>query len=456
MSGAASTAPKGVGTRIVQATMLVLLFALLWATTRAMPHSAGELGAIAALGFLLLVGTLASELLEPLGLPHLTGYILAGIIAGPHILHLLDHHTVERLGSVNNLALALISFAGGAELKLQMLRKDFRSLAWATLIQTLGVLFVMTAVFMALRPFVPFVRDLPLVALFGVGLLWGTLAVTRSPSALLGILSQTRASGPLTNFSLGFVMTSDIVVVVLLALVMGLVRPLVDPADAFSLDRLAVLGHELLGTVALGTTLGLCIALYMRLVGTQLVLIFVALGVGASEIIRYLDFEPMLAFMVAGFVVQNLSKQGEKFLHAVESTGGVVFVVFFATAGAHLDVPLVREMWPVALLLCAIRAATSFGAARLASRIANDIPVVRKWGWSSLVSQAGLALGVAAMIERAFPSFGPGFRALAVATVAMNEMVGPVLFKVALDRAGESAKDEQVRPSLEEEGEEVA
>lgn len=455
MSEAAVQGPKGVTTRIIQATMLVLLFALLWGATRAMPDIAGEMGAIAALGFLLLVGTLASELLEPLGLPHLTGYILAGIIAGPHVLSLLDHHTVERLGSVNNLALALISFAGGAELKLEMLRRDFRSLAWASFLQIVLVMIVMTGVFVAMRPFIPFVMSLPLTALFGVGLLWGTLSVTRSPSALLGILAQTRASGPLTNFSLGFVMTSDILVVILLALVMGLARPLIDPADAFSLDRLAVLGHDLLGSIALGTTLGLCIALYLRLVGTQLVLIFVALGVGASEIIRYLDFEPMLAFMVAGFVVQNLSKQGEKFLHAIERTGGVVFVVFFATAGADLDVPLVREMWAVALLLCGIRAATTWGAARLASRIANDPPVIRKWGYSALVSQAGLALGVAAAIERGFPGFGSGFRALAVATVAINEIAGPVLFKFALDRVGESKQGEEVH-SLGEEAEDVA
>jgi len=296
---------------------------------------------------------------------------------------------------------------------------------------------------------------MPLMALLGVGLLWGTLAVTRSPSAVLGVLAQTRASGPLTNFTLGFVMTSDIVVVVLLALVMGVVRPLLDPAEAFSLARLEVVGHELLGSVALGTTLGLCIAAYLRLVGTQLVLIFVALGVGASEIIHYLQFEPMLAFMVAGFVVQNLSKQGEKFLHAVESTSGIVFVVFFATAGAHLDLPLVKQIWPVALLLCALRVGVTYGASRLASRITGDPPLIRKWGWAPLVSQAGLTLGIAATIASTFPTFGEGFRALAVATVAINEMVGPVLFKRALDKAGESAKHEPVRADLEAE-EEVA
>ena len=38
---------------------------------------------------------------------------------------------------------------------------------------------------------------------------------------------------------------------------------------------------------------------------------------------------------------------------------------------------------------------------------------------------------------------------LVIAAVALNEMVGPVLFKLALDRAGESDKGEAVaRPSL--------
>jgi len=81
----------------------------------------------------------------------------------------------------------------------------------------------------------------------GVALLWGALAVTRSPSATLGILAQTRARGPLTTFTLGFVMVSDVVVVVLVAVVLACVRPLVDPAAAFSVDAFKVLAHDLFG-----------------------------------------------------------------------------------------------------------------------------------------------------------------------------------------------------------------
>ena len=57
-----------------------------------------------------------------------------------------------------------------------------------------------------------------------------------------------------------------------------------------------------------------------------------------------------------------------------------------------------------------------------------------------LVSQAGLALGLSVLVEREFPTLGVGFRALSIAMVALNEMFGPILFKLALDRAGETSK----------------
>ena len=108
------------------------------------------------------------------------------------------------------------------------------------------------------------------------------------------------------------------------------------------------------------------------------------------------------------------------------------------TAGAHLDVPLLRQLWPIALALCTTRAAVTVSVALWSSRIAKDPPVLRRWGWASLISQAGLTLGLSVVVARNFPEFGEGFRSLAIATVAINEMIGPVLFKLSLDRSGEA------------------
>jgi Kef-type K+ transport system membrane component KefB len=439
MSGAAF-ARKGFGVRITNGALLTAFAALLFFITRKVPDVHGGMWTITAIGFLLVAGTVTSQLVEPLGLPHLSGYLLAGIVAGPYVLRFVDQHTVESLSPVNTLALSLIALAGGAELDLESVRKGVRSLGWAMLVQALLVLLLVGGVFIGARSLIPFARQLTPGVLVSVALLWGVLSVSRSPSATLGIMTQTRASGPLMTFTLSFVMSSDVVVVVLLAVVLGLVRPLIDPSTSFSLHSFAILGHELFGSVALGTTLGLVIAAYLRLVNRQMLVVLLVLGFGVSTVLEYLQFDSLLTFMVAGFIVRNMSKQGQNFLRYIEQTGSVVYVVFFATAGAHLDVPLLRGLWPVALILAGTRALATWVASRAASRLAGDPPVLRNWGWSGLVSQAGLTLGLSVIIARELPSIGTPFRALAIATVAVNEMVGPVLFKLALDRTGETSK----------------
>jgi len=435
MSGAA--VHKGLLTRLGQLLVLLSVVALFALLSQLTPRATGSGLVVAATGFLLLSGLLLSELFEVAKLPHLTGYIAAGVLAGPHVLHFIDHATVKRLELVNTLALALIALAGGLELRTGDVRALVRSLGVHTLVQTLLVLGTQAALFTALAQHVNFTRGLPVPALIGVGLLWGVLAVSRSPSATLAILSQTRAKGPLSRFSLAFVMSSDVVVLVLMAATLTLVRPMIEPGGTVSLKSLVSVGHELLGSISLGTTLGLMLIAYLRLVGAQVLVLLVAIGFALSEGLRYLRFEPLLTFLTAGFVVQNLSSQGDKLLHIIEKTGSVVFIVFFATAGAHLDLPLLALMWPIALSLCAGRFAATFIAHRVGSRIARDDPFLTRWGWASLISQAGLTLGLSAVLARAFPAVGEGLRSLVVATVAINEIVGPIFFKLALERGGE-------------------
>lgn len=444
MSHAAATTSSPSGhtwlLHIARLFALAIVLGLLFVASRFTPSSQDAFSVIASVGLLLLAGMLMSDLLEVVGLPHLTGYIAAGVLTGPHVLHFVDHVTVETLQPVNTLALALIALAGGAELRMDLLKRGLRGLAWATALHgTLGVL-AMIGLFFAVARYVPFTRELSTSGLVAVAILWGVMGTCRSPSATLGILSQLRPNGPLTRFALAFVMSSDVIIIVAMTLALTLVRPLVDPSTSVSLQDLEALGHEILGSFSLGTTLGLLLAIYLRLIGGRLLIPLIAMGFGLSEGLRYLRFDPVLTFLVAGFVVENLTKQGPKLMHAVEETGAVVYVVFFATAGAHLDVPLLKALWPVALFLTSTRAIVIFFTHRLGSRIAQDDPVVRKWGWAALVSQAGLTIGMSMLVARAFPSFGEGFRSLTIATVAINEVAGPILFKLALDRTGETGK----------------
>jgi Kef-type K+ transport system membrane component KefB len=433
-----AAAGRSTGSRVATLAVALGLLGLMMAAARLVPGDEARAGTIAAIGFLLLVAGAAAHVTEPLGVPHLTAYLLAGVAVGPFGLGVVGHQAVVDLQAVNALALALIALAGGAELRVEALKAGLRGLGWATLVQNGLGLLGMAAVFFAARPLIPFARDLSTEALLGAALLWGAVAVTRSPSALLGVVAQTRARGPVTAFSLNFVMTSDVVVVVVLAVAMTLARPLLEPGAAVSFASFGHLGHELVGSVAVGTTLGLGLALYLWAVGRHVLIVLVALGVVFTHLFAWLSFEWLLVFIVAGFVVQNLTRQGKTLLHEVERTGEVVYVIFFATAGAHLDLGLLATLWPAALLLAAARAALTVAGGRLGSRLAGDPPVLRRWGFAALVPQAGLALGIAGQVTAAFPQLGAAFGALVISVVAVNEMVGPVLLKVALDRAGET------------------
>jgi len=435
---AVASAKKTLGTRATQLFALLAATGLLWGVTRVAVDPTGASDVIVSVGFLLLAGMLASELLELLGLPHLTGYLILGLVAGPHVLGLVGAAAVHRLEHVNTLALTLIALAGGVELRWELLRESWRSLVRAHVVQTVVLLCVMTGVFFAVTPYFTFLAGLSSVQLVAISVLWAVLAVSRSPSATLAILAQTHARGPIASFALAFVMSSDVFVVVMLSIALSVVRPLFDASMHVSLSGLVVLGHEIVGSITLGTTLGLLLSAYLRLFGQQVLLILLGLAFVAAEAIHYLRFDPVLTFLIAGFVVQNLTRQGPPLLEAVERTGSVVFVLFFATAGAHLDVPLLQRLWPMALLLCAVRAVATWGAHWLAARGPGMHPVVKRWGAAPLVSQAGLTLGLSVVIEKAFPQFGVGLRSLAIAAVAVNELIGPILFKIALDRNKET------------------
>jgi len=180
---------KSAGQRFAQIVAIGLVFALMFAASRLVPASEGAAGIISAVGFLLLAGMLTSELFEVIGLPHLTGYLMAGVVAGPQVLHLIDHETVSRLDPANTLALALIALQGGVELRIELLKQVFRSLVWATVVQCTFAMVAIGISFFLETPYMPFLQGMNATACIGVAILWGVLAVTRSPSATLGIFS---------------------------------------------------------------------------------------------------------------------------------------------------------------------------------------------------------------------------------------------------------------------------
>lgn len=394
---------------------------------------------VAALGLLLLGGDLFSVLVEKIGLPHLTGYLIAGLLLGPHALHALSEHTVEQLSLVNALALALIALSAGSELTLDLLRQGLRSLLTSIAAQVLIAVPVSALGFYLLQPYIPFLGAVSGAALLGVAFLWGVISVSHSPAATLAIVAQVKPAGPLTRYTLGFVVSFEVVVLLLFAVALQVGKSLILGVSP-DMKAMEAVGYEIVASVSFGITLGLAIAAYLSLTRRAVIFFVVALSYGVTLASQWLHYNTLLLFVVAGFVVANTSRVGDALMEGIAKGGRLVYVLFFAVAGAHLDLPLLGKLWPVALTLMLVRIFSAFVATQASARLAGDSAAIRRYGWMPLVSQAGVTIGMSVVLGATLPGFGPDLQALIIAVMGLNEAVGPVLFKYALDKTGESGK----------------
>lgn len=394
------------------------------------------------LGFLVLAGTVAGRAAQLVNLPRVTGYLLAGVLAGPQGFALIGDKEVTDLSLVNGLALALIALSAGAELTVSTLRSAWKSVVSSALVQALIVVPLVGIAFWLLAPRIPFLASLSDDALLSVALLWGVVALSRSPSVTLAVLQETKAKGPLTNYALGVIISLDLVVLVLFAFSISVVKSELAGVP-FELSAITHLGSELFASVAAGTTFGLLIALYYGFVRAEHALFLVVIGYAITAFTHWFGYETLLVFVVAGFVVMNLTRFGPAVVGASERLGSAVMVVFFATAGAKIDIDALRTLWPIALALVALRIAFTYASATLAARVARDPPVVRQYGWLPLVSQAGVTIGLATIVADSLPEVGGALASLAIAVIGVNELLGPIAFKYALTRAGEIPPPEE-------------
>ena len=230
-------------------------------------------------------------------------------------------------------------------------------------------------------------------------------------------------------------------VLVIFQLALLVARAIMDPAAGISFGAVFEVGRELLSSLALGTTLGLATGLTLALTDRGTILFLLGLTFATSQLDAYFGYDSMLVFAVAGFVVQNLTRQGPKLLSAVRQLGidhlRRLYLPSPQPGARPRPLAALRQLWPLALLLAAARGLATAAAAAAAGKLSRESPVVRRWGWAPLISQAGVALGIAIAVQAAFPAFGTGFGSLAVAVLGLNEAVGPILFKLALNRAGE-------------------
>ncbi len=400
-------------------------------------------------GFLIIAAEAVGGLSGSIGLPKIVGYLFAGLLFGPSFLKTVDAESIRQLAPVSQLAIALIAFLAGAELRWAEL-KERGVLILKILAAEMSLTFVAVAgLLFALRDYIPFLQGSTVPVALVLSMMFASVAVVHSPAVTMALLTETRARGPVARSTLGVVLVSDVAVILLFSSTLALARAVAPPVAAGAqAPSIWLLLWEIAGALVVGAALGGVVAVYLRWVRRELFLFAVLVAFFGAELAHLVHVEALLMLLTAGFVSENLSEsdRGEALRIAMERSAAPVFVVFFALAGASMEVGQIVLLWPLLIPIILVRLAALWIGTRIGAKWGGASPVEQRYVWLGLVSQAGVAIGLATIVAELYPERGADIRTLFLAMLAINQTLGPILFRQALARSGELADEGYVEP----------
>ena len=295
----------------------------------------------------------------------------------------------------------------------------------------------LAALVWAAWPWLPILPDATGALRLGAAFTVAAVVATSSPIVVISVIADSRARGRLAELTLATTVLSNLLLVAVFAVAVEGVRWSSGAAEP-GLRVVAVAVWAVTGSLAFGALVGAIFALYMREIGRELTIVLLAACAVLGVVSRALALEPILASIAAGFVVTNAARpQGDALRVAIARGSLPVLVVFFAAAGASIDVGALAEGGALAIGLVLVRFGLLRLGTHLGARVAGLDDPLREAAWTGFISQAGISLGLAAAAASEFPDWGTRLQTLTVAIVAVHEIVGPIAFKAALSRLGE-------------------
>jgi len=404
------------------------------------------------LGFMLLSAFIFSRLFLKVKLPRVSGYLIAGLLLGPSLGGLFTQNTLDGVQFINHLALAFIAFTAGAELRVKKLREQAKSLTLIIGFSLTTVFFGLLTTVALLGPKIPFLAGLSFMQVLAVGSIIGIIGAARSPSSAIAIIDETRASGRLTDTVLSASIAMDVVIIILFAFIISICETIFNPAAKIDTVYLMIIVGETVAAILAGFILGGLISLLIRVVHADLPIVIVLLGVLVNRASAFLGHffmeefgvtvhvEPLLICMATGFSVANFSKYSETFMVAMKHVALPIYALFFALAGAAIDLNILKQAWLLGLLLFGVRGLMLWMGISTGAFFGGEPKTVRRYAWLGFITQAGVGLGLANEVASRYPEWGSAVATLLIAVISMNQIAGPVLFKLALTRAGETGE----------------
>ena len=394
------------------------------------------------LGILLLGGYAGGRAAKALNLPRLSGYIVAGMLFSPSTTGILDRQLLDHgFGIVTEIALGIIAFAIGGALDLDKLKKLGSQILIITLVQAFAVFILVAGAVIFITPLLP--GDLPGSGpdLIGLAILLGAICAVTAPAAVLGVIHEYRAKGPVTTTLLGVVSLDDGVTLVLFSIAGGIASSL-SGSDVSWLQAVFIEpGREIFLSLAIGGGVGLLVRAAIpevrrrkSLLGISLGAVFITSGMALS-----FHGSPLLACMMLGFTLANVMKHSSEWFESLERVEEPILALFFVIAGAHLDISAITAAGSLAIVIIIARTAGKLGGGFAGGALASASAETRKYLPIGLLPQAGVSIGLVLVAMEFIPS--PEVAGIMVnavlASVIVNELISPALVKIALTKAGE-------------------
>ncbi len=389
-----------------------------------------------SLGLLILIGFFGSRFLKRIGLPAVTGYLIAGVIVGPSMLHLVGEEAITALKPLGAFCLAIIFFLLGEEFRLNELRKMGKRFLTLTVMQSVVTMAIVTV----------------LARLAGasieVALMLGAIAGTTDPAATLSVIRELRGKGELVKSLLAVVALNGLVEIVLFSALMTVVSVMRSGgADPVTLIQGPVL--EIGGSMALGLALGFGLRAWsMSRFGRDSLKIptigLIMLGAGVSETAHLSILLVMLTF---GAVVANTHPFKHQVFEQGRAMEAPLLVMFFTLSGASLHLAELGSLGWLGLAYVGGRLIGKIAGGSLGAWAAGAGPASVKYMGFGLVPQASMAIGIAAIIQAKFPDVAGPLLPITLGGIVVFETIGPLLTRQALLRTGEGS--EQAAPSRE-------
>lgn len=384
---------------------------------------------ILALSLAMAIALILNRVVKKIGLPNVTGYLIAGLIVGPYVLNIFPENSDELLTTLTNIALAFIAFSIGGEFKFSDIKSIGKSVLIITLFQSLTALALVDIVLII------FGFDTPLAITLGA------IATATAPAATLMVVRQYRAHGPVTNILLPVVALDDAVGLVAFSISLSLAQGLTGGSVTAKTMLLKPL-IEIVGSLGIGCVAGLIITLCVRFFHSRAnrSCVLVAAMFLCASISEMLGLSSLLLCMAAGAVLANLSPEANKMLDVNERWTPPLYMLFFVISGAELDISLLPSAGLLGASYIIARSLGKYFGAYVGSMISHTEKNIRKYLGITLLPQAGVAIGMSMLVVSSLPEYGKEIRAVVLCATLIYELVGPLLTKIALTRAGEIEK----------------